>query len=191
MNTTIRFARIEDTKEILSIYAPYVLHDSATFEYEVPSIEEFEKRIQTIQKSYPYLVYEENNEILGYAYASRYKERKAYEWDVEVSVYVRKDSLGKGIGKKLYACLFTILKKQNICNVYACITGENIGSIKMHEKLGFEHAALFKRSGYKFHRWLDVVWMEKSLQLVEEPREIIRIKDVIPSEFQGLEIFKE
>ena len=77
MNTHIRFARLQDTKEILSIYAPYVLHDSATFEYEVPSIETFKQRIQTIQQFYPYLVYEENNEILGYAYASRYKERKS------------------------------------------------------------------------------------------------------------------
>ena len=118
MNTHIRFARLQDTKEILSIYAPYVLHDSATFEYEVPSIEIFKQRIQTIQQFYPYLVYEENNEILGYAYASRYKERKAYDWDVEVSVYVRKDSLGKGIGAKLYTYLFAILKNK----IYATFT---------------------------------------------------------------------
>lgn len=191
MNTHIRFARLQDTKEILSIYAPYVLHDSATFEYEVPSIETFKQRIQTIQQFYPYLVYEENNEILGYAYASRYKERKAYAWDVEVSVYVRKDSLGKRIGTKLYTYLFAILKKQNICNIYACITKENTGSIKMHEKLGFEQAALFKNSGYKFHRWLDVVWMEKSLQYMEEPKEILSVKKVFSSVLEELDLCKE
>ena len=98
-----------------------------------------------------------------------------------MGVLVRKDSLGKGIGAKLYTYLFAILKKQNICNIYACITKENTGSIKMHEKLGFEQAALFKNSGYKFHRWLDVVWMEKSLQYMEEPKEILSVKEVFSS----------
>ena len=102
MNTQIRQATIKDAKELLAIYAPYVLETAITFEYEVPALEEFANRIEKITEKYPYLVAEVDGEIVGYAYASTFKDRAAYDWCVETSIYLAKDMGGKGIGKLLY-----------------------------------------------------------------------------------------
>ena len=135
----IRQVTIEDTKDILKIYEPYILNTPITFEYDVPSIKEFEERIRKITSKYPYLVCEENNEIIGYAYASEYKGRKAYDYTVELSIYIKEGYNKKGIGKNLYMALIEILKKQNFKIVYACITvHKTLGSNKFHEKLGFK-----------------------------------------------------
>ena len=164
----IRLATKQDAASILAIYAEYVLHDSATFEYEVPSLTEFEQRMEVIQQVYPYLVYEEEGNILGYAYAHRYKERAAYQWDVELSVYVNKDVHGKGIGSMLYEVLFILLKKQQVHHAYACITSPNPKSERMHERLGF-----------KFEKWLDVVWMDKELLSPDVPQPIVPLASFI------------
>lgn len=164
----IRLATIEDAKELLEIYRYYVEHTAITFEYETPSVEEFQQRIKKTLKRYPYLVVEEEGKILGYAYASPFKERAAYDWSVETTIYVNKDKKQSGIGKKLYLALEEILKNQHVINLDACITDPAIedeyvtkNSVEYHRHLGYHMVGKFYKSGYKFGRWYDMVWMEK------------------------------
>ena len=121
----IRVANLSDAEVLRNIYAPYVEETAITFEYEVPTIEEFTRRVKKVLERYPYLVAVSENEIVGYAYASPLKERKAYDWAVELSIYVKQDCRGKGVGRKLYNKLEEILKQQNILNLYACIAYPN------------------------------------------------------------------
>lgn len=166
----IRVASPEDAKELLEIYRPYVENTAITFEYEVPSVEEFRGRIENTLKKYPYLVAQEHGVLLGYAYASPFKERAAYDWSVEISIYVRKDAKRKGIGKKLYMALENCLKKQGILNANACIAyteqeDEHLtnDSVRFHTAMGFQMVGEFHQCGYKFNRWYHMVWMEKMI----------------------------
>ncbi|MGP6140597.1 MULTISPECIES: GNAT family N-acetyltransferase [unclassified Jeotgalibaca] len=168
---TIRPATAEDAKDLLGIYAPYVLQTAITFEYEVPTVEEFSNRITHTLQKYPYIVAVENNEIIGYAYASPYGTRKAFDWSAEVSIYLDSNQRGKGLGGKLYTALEEMLYKQNIINVYACIaeTDEesdylNHASQRFHTKRGYKKVAHFKKAGHKFKEWFDIIWMEKQLR---------------------------
>lgn len=165
---TTRTATPADAKALLTIYTPYVEQTAITFEYDVPTLEEFTSRIQTTLKKFPYIIAEEDNEILGYAYASPFKERAAYGWSVETSIYVKQNQRQKGIGRLLYDRLEGILKKQGILNVNACIGYPQIedeyltqDSVRFHEKLGYSMVGTFHKCGYKFGRWYDMVWMEK------------------------------
>ena len=110
----IRMANVSDAEQLLNIYAPYVKDTAITFEYEVPTVEEFADRIENTLKKYPYLAAQKEDEILGYAYVSPFKERKAYDWAVETSIYVKMDMKKQGIGKLLHENLEKLLKKQNI-----------------------------------------------------------------------------
>lgn len=174
MSGKIRFANPEDAGAILSIYAPYIENTSITFEYDVPSVFDFAERIAEIQRKYPWIVYEEDGEILGYAYGSPMLTRAAYQWTAESSVYVSEKAKGKGIGSLLYDVLFDILKKQNFCVCYALVIAENEASVKMHEKYGFRRVGLLENSGYKFGGWHSVILMEKQLSpFSENPKPII------------------
>ncbi|MDR2505561.1 MAG: GNAT family N-acetyltransferase [Oscillospiraceae bacterium] len=166
----IRFADISDAAEILGIYKPYVEETVITFEYDVPTIAEFVRRITETRKTYPYLVYEEDGNVIGYAYAGAVRERKAYQWTCELSVYVKKEMYSRGIGKALYEKLLEYLKLQNFKIVYAVITAPNPQSEKFHERFGFTNIAVFKKTGYKMGEWLDVLWMEKVIgEFEDEP----------------------
>ena len=167
---TIRPATQEDAPALLAIYAPYVRETAITFEYEVPSVEDFAGRIRTVLQRYPYLAAEANGEILGYAYAGAFKDRAAYDWDVETTVYVRKDKKHLGIGRELYAALELALRAQGILNMYACIAVPGTAdeyltadSVVFHERMGFRTVGEFRSCGYKFGRWYHMVWMEKLL----------------------------
>ena len=159
----IRMAREEDAGALLQIYAPYVTDTAVTFEYAVPTEEEFKGRIAQILRRYPYLVAEEGGVILGYAYASPFNRRAAYDWSVETSIYVERETRGKGVGKALYSELEEVLKGQGILNLNACISYPNPGSIGFHEKLGYHKAGHFTKCGYKLGRWYDMIWMEKMI----------------------------
>ena len=160
---TIRIARESDTDELLAIYAPYVKETAITFEYTVPTLEEFRERMTKTLMKYPYLVAVQETEILGYAYASEFKNRAAYDWAVETTIYVKQDSRKSGVGKKLYQALEEVLKQQHICNLYACIAYPNPGSIGFHERLGYQTIGHFSKCGYKFETWYDMIWMEKMI----------------------------
>ncbi len=157
----IRNAFPEDADAILAIYTHYILKTAITFEIEVPSLPDFKERIRNISSKYPYFVAVLGNNIAGYAYASAFKGRAAYDWSVETSIYVDKTICRKGIGRKLYTALENALKKQHICNLCACITYPNPSSIAFHESLGYQTVAHFHKSGYKFDTWHDIIWMEK------------------------------
>ncbi len=162
-NMIIRAAKPEDAARLLDIYAPYVNNTAITFEYEVPTVEEFRNRMAHTMEKYPYLLLQQGEEIMGYAYASAFKGRSAYDWAVETSIYVKEGTHGKGIGKKLYAALEAILAAQHIINVNACIAYPNPESIAFHEKCGYKTVAHFTKCGYKLGKWYDMIWMEKML----------------------------
>lgn len=167
---TIRTATAKDAEAILAIYAPYIMNTSITFEYDVPEITEFRKRITTTLEKYPYIVAEDKGQIVGYAYAGVFKARAAYSRCVETSIYVDIKEHGKGIGKALYEKLEELLKAQGILNLNACITWKDIPdeyvtrqSPEFHEHLGYAKVAHFHKCGYKFGRWYDMIWMEKMI----------------------------
>ena len=165
----IRPATEKDIPEILSIYGSYVETSTATFEYDVPCLRSFTQRFYDITAQFPWLVWEEEGRILGYAYASAPYSRAAYRWCAEPSIYLRPEATGKGIGQKLYAVLEWILDKQGYQVLYALVTTENSGSIRFHEKMGYFSRADFPDCGYKFGRWLGVTWMEKRIKSVHSP----------------------
>lgn len=166
----IRIASENDAEDILKIYAPYIEQTAITFEYEVPSLEEFTERIRKTLKQYPYLVAEKDGIIVGYAYVNCLKDRAAYDWAVETSIYVDMTHKHEGIGKKLYDVLEQILKEQGILNLYACIAYPETedeyltkDSVRFHEHLGYRMIGEFCKCGYKFDRWYHMVWMEKMI----------------------------
>ena len=165
---TIEKVTIDDAEELLAIYAPYVRDTAVSFEYVVPSVEEFADRIVQISAKYPYIKAVEDGKILGYAYANTFKGRKAYDWSVETTVYVRGDAKRNGIGRRLYGCLEQSLKKMGVLNMNACIASAKVDdefltndSMYFHSKMGFTEVGRFHNSGYKFGRWYDMIWMEK------------------------------
>ena len=160
---TIRPVSTADSQALLDIYRPYVEYTAITFEYEVPSIQEFEKRISKTLEIYPYLVAEENGQVLGYAYASTYYARTAYDWTTELSIYVAKEARGQGIGSALYTALEEELQARGYLRFLACIAVPNEASISMHEKRGYVQVAHFPKIGYKFNKWHDIVWMQKTI----------------------------
>ncbi|MBM7642080.1 GNAT family N-acetyltransferase [Streptococcus loxodontisalivarius] len=172
----IRFVEADDAQALLEIYAYYVKETAITFEYDVPSVAEFQERINTISSFYPYLVAVEDGHILGYAYASAFHPRAAYAWSAESTVYLSKDARGKGVGRKLYQQLEADLKAMGILNLNACIATTSLEdghldntSQKFHEALGFDMVGKFHQSGYKFQTWYDMIWMEKMLASHDKP----------------------
>lgn len=165
----IRPATISDVSHMLAIYAPYVETTTYSFEYSVPTLEVFTNRFLKYTKQLPWLVWEEDGIVLGYAYGSLPFERAAYAWCAEVSIYLAPQAHGRGIGRKLYTALEQIMWKQGYRTIYALITSENTGSLAFHKKVGYCFCAEFPRCGIKFGRWLGVTWMEKRSNLVEIP----------------------
>ena len=163
MSYKIRTVQLSDAEAILKVYAPFITDTCISFEYVVPSVEEFAQRIASISEEYPYIVLEEDGEIVGYAYSHRYLERVAYSWDVEVTIYLAHKVQGKGLGVILYDALEKLMALQNIKNLYSCITGDNVHSIEMHRSMGYELIGTFPKAGFKHDRWLDVVWMAKAI----------------------------
>ena len=165
----IRPATEQDVPEILAIYAPYVETSTATFEYDVPCRRSFLQRFYDITAQFPWLVWEEEDTILGYAYASAPYSRAAFSWCAEPSIYLRPEARGRGIGTRLYAVLEEILSRQGYQVLYALITSENTESIGFHQKNGYQIQADFPNCGFKFGRWLGLTWMEKRIKIVHSP----------------------
>ena len=167
----IRFAKEADIPAILDIYGPYVLHTAVSFEYSVPTLEEFTERFRSITAQFPWLVWEEAGKILGYAYGSLPFGREAYRWCAAGSIYLAPDAQGKGIGRKLYNALEAVLTAQGYRKIYAIITSDNPGSLRFHEHVGFRHLSTFQDCGIKFSKLYSVVWMEKDLNTGEIPKD--------------------
>jgi L-amino acid N-acyltransferase YncA len=168
--TIIRLAIPTDAEDILKIYAPYIEHTSFTFETEVPSIESFAARISTYLTNYPWLVCEIDGVIAGYTYAARHRERVAYQWSVESSVYVHDNYQRTGVAAALYAALFDMLRAQGFRNVYAVINLPNDKSVILHERMGFIYFTTYEQVGYKLGQWKNVGWWRLVLnEFTDEP----------------------
>ena len=167
-NIVIRSATVTDAEALLNIYAYYVKNTAITFEYDVPTLEEFKQRITNTLKKYPYLVVVKEGTILGYAYAGVFKNRAAYDWSAEMTIYLKYDAVKCGLGRMLYEALETEMKKRGFLNLYACI-GYPIeedeyltrNSAEFHAHLGYQTVGEFHKCGYKFGRWYNMIWMEK------------------------------
>lgn len=185
----LRTANENDADKLLEIYSYYVENTAVSFEYEVPSAEEFRRRIKRTIGRYPYLVSENRGRIVGYAYADSFKERRAYDYAVETAIYIARDMRGKGLGRELYTALENALALQNIINLNACIGYTERSdpyltkdSAQFHERMGYSLAGKFRKCGYKFGRWYDMIWMEKCISEHPCPPQPVRSFDDIREE---------
>ena len=170
----IRTASVEDAEELLELYSHYVRRTAISFEWEVPSLEEFQGRVRRTLVQYPYLTARQGGKLLGYAYASQYQSRAAYQWGAEGSIYLEQGIRGSGLGTPLYRCLMELLRCQGVRTFYGCITHPNPASEAFHQKLGFTQAGLFPKAGYKLGQWWDILWMELPLGERSAPPEPFR-----------------
>ena len=161
----IRKASIHDAASIREIYLPYVENSTVTLEIEVPSVDELECRMQKTLKSFPYLVALEDDKIIGYAYAGKFRQRQGYSHCAEISLYLRENNRGKGLGHALLTSLENALIEQDISTLVSVIESSNTGSLKFHEKNGFIQSGFLPRIGYKFDRWLDIHLLTKQIQI--------------------------
>lgn len=167
---TIRSATAEDASALRAIYAPYVEHTAVTFEYDVPTVEEFRQRIVDTVSHHPYLVAVEDGRAVGYAYAHQLGVRAAFQWAVETSIYIDARCRHHGIGRLLHDALEAALCRQGIRRMYAAIAYARTedeylthDSIRFHTRLGYKEVGHFNQCGKKFGRWYDIVWMEKEV----------------------------
>lgn len=182
-NIKVRTAVPADAAALVAIYAPYVKQTAISFEYEVPSEEEFRQRMVHTLERYPYLVAEIDGETVGYAYAGPFVGREAYRYSAEVSIYVERHHRGSGVGGTLYGELERILSGMHILNLYACIGCPkndvqdehlNMNSVHFHTHMGYRMAGRFHDCGFKFGTWYDMVWMEKILEgHPDAPEEVV------------------
>lgn len=165
----IRIARPDDAEAIHAIYAPSVSHGVATFETALPGVPAMRERILARLAHYPWFVWESEGEVLAYAYASRFRERAAYDWIAETSIYVHVDAQRQGIARHLYGVLLAAMRLQGINQAVGVITLPGDASVRMHEAMGFTPAGVWRQSGYKLGRWWDVGVWQKTLQVPTEP----------------------
>lgn len=157
----LRPATAADAPAIAAIYNHYVVHTIVTFEEEAVSDAEMAQRIAEVGGlNLPWFVWDENGHVLGYAYASRWKSRCAYRYSVESSIYIDKDAVGRGLGRKLYDALIAALRERKIHSVIGGIALPNEASVGISEKLGFQKIGHFKEVGWKFNQWIDVGYWE-------------------------------
>lgn len=182
----MRFATVKDCSQLLRIYSQYI-DTPITFECILPIEIEFAKRIKNIIDTYPYIVCEESGYIIGYAYAHRQKEREAYQWNAELSIYIDKDFTSIGLGKKMYNALIDILKLQGIKTVYGGVALPNEKSERLHKSLGFNQLGTYHNTGYKCKKWHDVTLFEKQIAPYdEEPKPILSISEIAMEEIKTI-----
>lgn len=183
---SFRNATLEDAKQILKIYKYYVEKTVITFEWTVPTLEEFKARMKHTMEKYPYIVALQDGKIIGYSYVGAFKERAAYDWAVETTIYLDANERHHGVGKKLYFVMEEILKRMNILNLNACIgypqkDDEYLtkNSAQFHEHLGYKLVGEFHNCGYKFGRWYNMVWMEKMIgEHSENPKKVLNYNEI-------------
>jgi phosphinothricin acetyltransferase len=178
MPPTIRLATLADAEQVQAIYAPYCL-TPISFELEPPSVEEMRGRVKKVLGLYPWLLCEDSGEILGYVYAGPHRERAAYLWSVDTSVYVRQGRQRRGVGRALYTSLLAVLPYQGYVNAYAGTTLPNPASVGLHEAMGFQQVGVYRQVGFKDGLWHDVAWFHRPLQLrPPEPAPPMRLEEV-------------
>ena len=170
-SVSYRLATVADVPAMLDIYAPYVCETAYSFEYEVPTLENFEGRLAHVGSAFPWLVCtdSESGEILGYAYAAPAFERAAYMWDADLSVYIAPRAHHRGIGRTFYAILEDVLNQQGYHNIYALVSSANAPSIAFHRAVGYDLMCVMPQTGFKFGAWHDMYWFHKRLQPAVDP----------------------
>jgi phosphinothricin acetyltransferase len=163
MPPTIRLATPDDAEAVQTIYAPYC-HTPISFEAEPPGVEEMARRLAKVLGQYPWLLCEDGGQVLGYAYATQHRERAAYRWSVDTSVYVRQGQQRRGVGRALYTSLLALLPLQGYVNAYAGVTLRNPASVGLHLAMGFQPVGVYKHVGFKCGAWHDVAWYQRPLQ---------------------------
>lgn len=165
---TIRTATMADVPRLVEIYGYYVENTAISFEYDIPSVEEFSNRVQKTLKNYPYLVVEEDGKVWGFVYGGAFVGRAAYRHSCELTIYLDYEARGRGYGRKLYETMEELLKAQGILNLYVCVADPIVedeyltkNSERFHTRLGFSKIGVFHKCGYKFNRWYNIIWMEK------------------------------
>ena len=167
---SIRAAEADDAEQIAAIYAPIVRDTVISFELEPPTPAEMRERIEAVfSAGLPWLVCECDGRVVGYAYASRHRDRAAYRWSVDTAAYVTESARGQGVGKSLYSELLETLSMQRFQNAYAGITLPNAASVALHEAVGFERIAVYSQVGFKLGEWRDVAWYRRALGEHETP----------------------
>ena len=169
---SIRVATVADLPEMLAIYSPFVENTAVSFEYKTPTLASFTDRFLEITKQFPWLVWEEEGKVLGYAYGALPFERAAFGWCAEPSIYLAPEARGRGIGRKLYETLENYLWQQGYRVLYAIVTTDNFPSIAFHKALGYEHLADFPGCGFKFDRWHGITWLQKRSPVKEDPEKM-------------------
>jgi phosphinothricin acetyltransferase len=175
----IRLAGPGDAPGIQAIYGPIVAGTVTSFEYEVPDAAEMARRVASRWPAHPWLVAVDGAEVLGYAYSGAFKDRAAYAWSAEVSVYVHPDAHRRGVGRSLYGALFALLRRQGYRQAYAGVTLPNAASVGLHEAVGFVPVGRYARVGWKFGAWHDVGWWQCALDGDDAPPRDIRPLDAL------------
>lgn len=187
MDVTFRLAQPQDAPRILEIYRPYVEDITVSFEAETPALDVFTQRMRGIMAAYPYIVAEQGGVIIGYAYATRYHERAAYNWSAGLSVYMDGSFKAKGVGSRLYTGLMRILALQNVQSVYGLIVDSNKRSLAFHERMGFERIGLHHNVGYKLGEWHNVSIYERHIgSHPNPPQPFIPIPQLDAGEVAGI-----
>jgi L-amino acid N-acyltransferase YncA len=163
MPPTFRLATLDDAKQVQTIYAPYC-YTPISFESEPPSVEEIRGRMAKVLSHDPWLLCEDGGEVLGYVYATQHRERAAYRWSVDTTVYVRQGLHRRGVGRALYTSLLAVLPLQGYVNAYAGVTLPNPASVGLHEAMGFQSVGVYQQVGFKYGAWHDVEWFQRLLQ---------------------------
>jgi len=174
-----RLATPDDALAVQAIYAPIVRETAISFEWDAPSVEEMRARITaTLGAELPWLVGQRGADVLGYAYAAPHRTRRAYQWSVDVSVYVSAAARRSGVGRALYGSLFQVLALQGYVNAYAGATLPNDGSVALHTAVGFREVGIYRRVGYKLGAWHDVIWWHRPLAAYRDaPRPPVSLAD--------------
>jgi len=159
----IRVATEQDAGAVATIYAPYVRDTVISFEDIPPSPEEMRQRILKTLATHPFLVFEDTERVVAYAYASPHKERAAYRWSADVAIYASPEVHRRGVGRALYTSLFEILERQGFHSAFAGVTLPNEKSVGLHEAMGFQAIGIYRQAGFKFGAWRDVGWWGRSI----------------------------
>ncbi len=174
----IRLATLEDAAAVHAIYAPVVRETVISFEYEPPSVETIAERIRRTLVEYPWLVFENEDRVLGYACGGAHSERAAYQWSVDSSIYIDSSARRMGIGRALYTSLFAVFALQGFYNVFAGVTLPNEGSVGLHEAFGFEPVGVYRDVGYKMGAWHAVGWWSRRLREPDsEPARLLSLAE--------------
>lgn len=166
MDATVRIreAAAPDAAALAAVYAPYVRDTVISFEAVPPDETEMRRRLATVGERHPWLLAEQGGRVQGYAYAGEHRSRAAYRWDVDVAIYLAADAHRRGLGRRLYAALFGLLRRQGYVNAYAGVSLPNAASVGLHEALGFVPVGVYRQVGYKSGAWHDVGWWALRLQ---------------------------